>query len=56
MKRIFHKVRNKKEVEEWDIFQQISMTPNKRLSIANKLKKRVYGEKVPDLREAHKKK
>ena len=54
MKRVFHKAKNKKEAEEWDILQQISMTPDERLFVADKLKKRVYGERVPDVKEAHK--
>lgn len=55
MKRVFHKAKNKKEAEEWDILQQISMTPDERLFVADQLKKRVYGERVPDVKEAHKK-
>lgn len=55
MKRVFHKAKNKKEAEEWDILQQISMTPDERLSVADELKKRVYGKKVPDIKESEKK-
>jgi len=55
MKRVFHKAKNKQEAEEWDILQQISMTPDERLSVADELKKRVYGKNVPDVKEAHKK-
>ena len=54
MKRIFHKAKNKKEAEDWDILQHISMTPDERLSIVDELKKRVFGTNVPDVREVHK--
>ncbi len=55
MKRVFHKAKNKKEAEEWDIWQQISMTPDERLSVADELKRRVYGRNVPDIKEENKK-
>lgn len=55
MKRVFHKAKNKKEAEKWDILQQISMDPDERLFVADELKKRAYGNKVPDIKEANKK-
>jgi hypothetical protein len=51
MKRIFHKAKDKKDVGMWDIQQQISLTPDERLSISVELKKRVYGPDAPDVRQ-----
>mgnify|MGYP006872617110 CR=1 FL=1 len=56
MKRIFHKAKNKKEADDWDIYQQISMTPDERFAIVNEMKKRVFGKKVSDVKEVHRKK
>ncbi len=52
MKRIYHKAKNKKEAEEWDIRQQISMSADERLSVVDELKKRVYGKNVPDIKKS----
>lgn len=52
MYKAFHKSKNKKEAEDWDILQQISMTSQERLAIADELKKRVYGTDAPDVRDA----
>ena len=43
MNRTFHKSKNFKEAEEWDILQHIRMTPEQRQSAATKLRKKVYG-------------
>jgi predicted Fe-S protein YdhL (DUF1289 family) len=56
MERIFHKSRNFKEAEEWDILQHISMTPEERQEVAAELRRRVYGRSVPDVRETHRRK
>ncbi len=56
MKRVVNIANGFKEAEEWDIKQQISMTPDERFTAANKLKELVYGKNVPDVREWHKKK
>lgn len=53
MKRILHKSRSFKEAEEWDIQQQISMAPQKRLQAAKILRERVFGKNTPDVREYH---
>ncbi|MBN2000978.1 hypothetical protein JW935_25765 [candidate division KSB1 bacterium] len=55
MKRVFNKANNKQQAEQYDIEQQISMTPDERLSIVDELKRRVFGDNVPDLRKAHQK-
>jgi hypothetical protein len=51
MKRVFHKAKDKKDAESWDIQQQISLTPDERLSISTELKRRVYSKHVPDVRQ-----
>jgi hypothetical protein len=56
MKRVVNIANGFKEAEEWDIKQQISMTPDERFAVANKLKEMVYGKNIPDIREWHKKK
>jgi hypothetical protein len=52
MKRIYHKAKNFKEAEEWDINQYLSMTPEERQGVAKALRKRVYGRKTADVRES----
>ncbi len=56
MKRIYHKAKNFKDAENWDILQQINMTPENRQRAAEELRKRVYGVKTIDLKQAHSKK
>jgi hypothetical protein len=45
MERIFNKARNSKEAENWDIQQQISITPVERQYIAKVLRERFYSGK-----------
>ena len=54
MERIVNKAKNFREAEDWDIQQNIRMSPEERQSIAKKLKERVYGKNVPDVREYYK--
>lgn len=54
MKRVFNRAKNHKEAEEWDIQQQLSMTPDERKKVAHELKKRFYGENPPDVRSVKK--
>ena len=56
MKRVYHKSTDFRESEEWNIQQHLSMTPEERQKAAAELRKRVYGEDVPDVREFHRKK
>jgi hypothetical protein len=51
MKRIFHKSKNFKDAEDWDIIQHTQMTPEERQEVAAELRRRVYGEESPDVRE-----
>ncbi|MBN2384043.1 hypothetical protein JXQ70_14300 [bacterium] len=53
MERIVNKAKSFKEADEWDIIQQLSMTPEQRQAIARELKRRMYGDHVPDVREYH---
>lgn len=54
MDRSFNKAKNHKEAEEWDIEQQIKMTPRQRQKAARELKKRFYGSNPPDVRSKKK--
>lgn len=36
--------------KDWDIFQQISLTPDQRQRAAKELKRRVFGKHAPDVR------
>ena len=51
MERIVHKSTGFEEAEEWDIEQQIKMTPQQRQDIAKQLKEKYYGTDVPDVRD-----
>ncbi len=54
MEKIVNKAKNFKEAEDWDIQQNIRMSPEERQSIAKRLKERVYEKDVPDVREYYK--
>ena len=51
MKKVFHKSKNFKEAEEWDVLQHARLTPEQRLKAAAELKKRVFGDDVPGIRK-----
>ena len=53
MERVFHKAKNHREAEEWDILQYIRMTPEERQEIAKALRIRFFGAHSMDVREAH---
>jgi hypothetical protein len=53
MERAFHKSRSFKDAEEWDVLQNVRMTPEERQTVASEIKKRVYGKEAPDVREVH---
>jgi len=53
MERVVHISRSFEEAEQYDILQNISMTPDERLAAARQLALRVYGENQPDVRESH---
>ena len=52
MERIVHKSTSFEEAKEWDIRQQLAMTPEERLNAAKELQRRVYGPNPIDVREA----
>ena len=54
MERILNKAKNHKKAEQWDILQQIRMSPEERMKVAKELKKRYYGDNPPDLRRGKK--
>lgn len=56
MKRVVNISKNANEATNWDVQQQISMTPAKRQKAARILKERVYGKNVPDVKEAERSK
>ena len=51
MIRVYHKSKSFQEAEEWDILQHILMTPEERQEVAAELRRRVYGQDTPDIRE-----
>jgi hypothetical protein len=51
MKRIFHKAKNFKDAEDWDIRQHLQMTAEERQEVAKELRERVYGKKTIDLED-----
>jgi hypothetical protein len=52
MERICKKSQNYKEAEEWDIEQQISMTPEERQAAAKEIRERVYGQNPKDVKDS----
>jgi len=56
MEKIINKSKTFKEAEEWDILQQIEMTPEERQRAAAELRRRIYGDDAPDVKEAEKRK
>ncbi len=55
LRRVYKKSNNFRDAEEWDILQHIQMTPEERQQVAAELRRRVYGENPPDVREVYKK-
>lgn len=53
MERRVHKANSFQAAAEWDIEQQIRMTPKERRAIARQLKERVYGRRIRDVRSCH---
>lgn len=42
-----------RQAREWEILQEISLTPGQRQRAARALKERFYGRNAPDVRKAH---
>jgi hypothetical protein len=55
MERVVHKAKSFKEAEDWDIEQQVAMTPEQRLRAAKELRDRVYPATAKDVRACHEK-
>ncbi len=53
MERVVHKAKGFKEADEWDIQQQVTMTPEQRLRAAKELRDRVYPANSKDIRACH---
>ena len=56
MESVFNKSKTFEEAEEWDILQQVEMTPEERQKAAAELRLRFYGDDAPDVKEAEKRK
>jgi len=56
MKRVYKKSRDFEEAEEWDILQNVRLTPEERQEAAAELRRRVFGTNIPPIRKAQEKK
>ena len=54
MERTVNKARGFRAAAEWDIAQQVRMTPRERMAAARQLKDRVYKRDAKDVRACHK--
>lgn len=55
MKRIVNIAKNHQEAHNWEIKQALEMSHEERQKAARVLKKRVFGNDQPDVREGHQK-
>ena len=53
MERVVHIAQSHEEAREWDIRQQVAMTPQERIRAARELQRRVYPPPNKDVRECH---
>ena len=53
VERVVHKSKSFQAAAQWDVEQQLRMTPKERWAVARKLKERVYGLQTKDVRECH---
>jgi hypothetical protein len=53
IKAVVNVARDFGEAEEWDIRQQVSMSPDERQQIAKELRERCFGTDSPDVRDVH---
>ena len=53
MERTVHKARSFREAAQWDVEQQVQMSPQERWLAARRLKERVYGRNPKDVRACH---
>lgn len=55
MERVVHKSRSFEEAADWDVQQQVEMSPQERMRVARALKRRAYPADSKDVRECHRK-
>lgn len=53
MERVVNIARSHKEAEEWDIRQQVAMSPQERIRASRELQRRAYPPPNKDVRECH---
>jgi hypothetical protein len=53
MERVVHISKSFEEADEWDIQQQLAMTPEQRLQAAKELRDRFYPADAKDIRACH---
>jgi hypothetical protein len=53
LKPVIHVAHGFDQAREWEILQEITMTPAQRQRVAKALKERFYGRNAPDVRAAH---
>ena len=53
MERVVHKALSHAAAAQWDVEQQVAMTPEERLRAARILKDRVYPHDAKDVRACH---
>jgi len=53
VERVVNKARSFEQAAEWDIRQQVSMSPRQRMRIARELKERAYPNNAKDVRACH---
>ena len=53
MERVVNIARSHKEADEWDIRQQVAMSPQERLRASRELRRRAYPPPNKDVRECH---
>jgi hypothetical protein len=53
MERGVNIARSQKEAQEWDIRQQVAMTPQERIRASRELRRRAYPPPNKDVRECH---
>ena len=54
MERVVHIAKSHKEADEWDLQQQIAMTPQERIRAVRELQRQFYPQPAKDVRACHK--
>jgi len=49
---VVHKAQSFADADDWDVLQNIRMTPEERRRAARELRRRAYGNDCPDVRDA----